>query len=84
MTCTLITLRGHFLVPFIRDLLLALGICASSQESLLHLLNLKNYKGKCVALLVGGAAEALNAHPGEYKILLSRRKGFIRVAMMAG
>ncbi|RVE50481.1 hypothetical protein evm_004906 [Chilo suppressalis] len=84
MTCNMITLGGHFLVPFFRDLVLALGACASSQESLLHLLNLKKYKGKCVALIVGGAAEALDSHPGKYKLTLSRRKGFIRVAMMAG
>ncbi|KAL4706787.1 hypothetical protein ACJJTC_018168 [Scirpophaga incertulas] len=84
MTCNMITLGGHFLVPFFRDLILALGGCSSSQESLLHLLDLKRYKGKCVALIVGGAAEALDSHPGEYKILLGRRKGFVRVAIMAG
>ncbi|CAG9559595.1 unnamed protein product [Danaus chrysippus] len=84
MTCNMITLGGHFRVPFFRDLVLALGCCASSQESLLHLLDKKNYKGKCVALIVGGAAEALDSHPGEYKVILSRRKGFIRIAMKSG
>ncbi|KAL0833004.1 hypothetical protein ABMA28_001124 [Loxostege sticticalis] len=84
MTCNMITLGGHFLVPFFRDLILALGGCSSSKESLLHLLDLKKYQGKCVALIVGGAAEALDSHPGEYKVILSRRKGFVRVAMMSG
>ncbi|KAI5646565.1 diacylglycerol acyltransferase domain-containing protein [Phthorimaea operculella] len=84
MTCNMITLGGHFLVPLFRDFILALGGCSSSRESLLYLLDQKNHKGKCVALIVGGAAEALDSHPGEYKVILSRRRGFIRVAMMSG
>nr|XP_034830197.1 2-acylglycerol O-acyltransferase 2-A-like [Maniola hyperantus] len=84
MTCHMITLAGHFRVPFFRDLVLALGSCASSQESLLYLLDKKKHQGKCVALIVGGAAEALDSHPGEYKVILSRRKGFVRVAMKSG
>ncbi|XP_050343472.1 2-acylglycerol O-acyltransferase 2-A-like [Nymphalis io] len=84
MTCSMITLGGHFRVPLFRDLVLALGGCASSQESLLYLLDKNKNKGKCVVLFVGGAAEALDSHPGEYKVILSRRKGFVRVAMKSG
>lgn len=84
MKCNMITLGGHFLVPFFRDLILALGGCPSSRESLLHLLDAKKNKGNCVALIVGGAAEALDAHPGEYSVILSRRKGFVRIAMTSG
>lgn len=84
MSCHMITLTGHFLVPFFRDFILALGGCSSSQESLLYLLDQKRYKGKCVALIVGGAAEALDSHPGEYKVILKRRRGFVRVAMKSG
>lgn len=84
LTPHLIVLGGHFLFPFFRDLILSLGTCASSQESLLHLLNPKRFQGNCVAIMVGGAAEALDSHPGKYKIILSRRKGFIRIAMKSG
>lgn len=84
MNSRLITLAGHFLVPFFRDFGLSLGICSSNEESLLHLLDIKKYKGNCVAMIIGGAAEALDAHPKEYKVILSRRKGFIRVAMKSG
>lgn len=84
LTPYLITLRGHFLIPFFRDLIMALGACSSSVESLLYLLNKDKHQGNCVVLIVGGAAEALDAHPGEYKIILSRRKGFIKVAMQSG
>ncbi|CAH2070949.1 unnamed protein product, partial [Iphiclides podalirius] len=84
MVCHMITLGGHFLVPLFRDLALALGCCSSSQESLLHLLDRRKQRGNCVALIVGGAAEALDSHPGEYKVILTRRKGFVRVAMKSG
>ncbi|CAH2105857.1 unnamed protein product [Euphydryas editha] len=84
MTCNLIALGSHFKVPFLRELGLAFGSCASSQESLLYLLDKKKHQGKCVVLFVGGAAEALDSHPGEYKVTLSRRKGFIRIAMKSG
>lgn len=84
MNSNMITLGGHFRVPFFRDLILGLGACSSSLESLLHLLDKKKHQGKCVALVVGGAAEALDSHPGEYKVILNRRKGFIKVAMMSG
>ncbi|XP_053603376.1 2-acylglycerol O-acyltransferase 1-like [Plodia interpunctella] len=84
MTSSLITLRGHFLVPFFRDLVLALGGTASSEESILYNLDCKRNKGNCSVLIVGGAAEALDSHPGEYKVILNRRKGFVRVAMKSG
>ncbi|XP_011562529.3 2-acylglycerol O-acyltransferase 2-A isoform X1 [Plutella xylostella] len=84
MKSYMITLGGHFVVPFFRDFIMALGGNAASRESLLELLDGRRRRGSCVALIVGGAAEALDAHPGEYKILISRRKGFIRVAMKAG
>ena len=32
----------------------------------------------------GGAAEALNAHPGEHVLILNKRKGFIKVALETG
>lgn len=80
----MITLAGHFLVPFFRDLLLGVGGCAASPESINYLLDSKRQKGNCVALFVGGAAEALDSHPGEYKVTLNRRKGFIRIAMKNG
>lgn len=84
MTSHMITLGSHFKVPFFREFILSMGSCASSQESLLYLLDKKKHKGKCVVLSVGGAAEALDSHPGDYKIILSRRKGFIRIAIQSG
>lgn len=78
------TLGGHFLVPFFRDFILSLGLRSCDQDSLLYFLDGKKYKGNCLALMIGGAAEALDSHPGQYKVILSRRKGFVRVAMKTG
>lgn len=31
--------------------------------------------------MVGGAQEALNARPGVYKLVLKKRKGFVKIAI---
>lgn len=71
-------------MPFFRDFILGLGVCSCEENSLLHILDKKKYKGNCVAMMIGGAAEALDSHSGQYKVLLSRRKGFVRVAVKSG
>jgi 2-acylglycerol O-acyltransferase 2 len=40
--------------------------------------------GNAVALVVGGASESLESRPGTYKIILKRRKGFVKLALMHG
>lgn len=35
-------------------------------------------------LVVGGAQEALYARPGNYKLVLNKRKGFVRIALTTG
>jgi 2-acylglycerol O-acyltransferase 2 len=37
-----------------------------------------------VVVMVGGAQEALNARPGSYKLVLKKRKGFIKLAIQTG
>ena len=32
----------------------------------------------------GGAAEALDAHPGKLELTLRKRKGFVRIALQTG
>ncbi|KDR15399.1 2-acylglycerol O-acyltransferase 2-A [Zootermopsis nevadensis] len=77
----LVTLAGHFIIPFIRELSLALGGCPSSVEALSYVLS---RPGNAVALVVGGASESLECRPGTYKIILKRRKGFVKLALMHG
>jgi hypothetical protein len=37
-----------------------------------------------LAIIVGGSQEALDARPGAYTLLLKKRKGFIRLALIHG
>lgn len=37
-----------------------------------------------VILSVGGAQEALNSKPGQYKIVVKKRKGFIKLCIVTG
>lgn len=40
--------------------------------------------GNGVMIVVGGAAESLNAHPGTNDLTLKKRMGFVKVAIRAG
>lgn len=60
-----------------------LGCCESSKESIGNLLSLPT-KGHALCIVVGGASEALGANPGHYDILMSRRKGFVKIAIKYG
>lgn len=79
-----LTLEGNFRLPFYRDYLMGTGSCSASKESIEYLLTKKG-TGNALILVVGGAAEALDAHPGRITTLvLKRRKGFIRLALKHG
>jgi len=79
----MLTLDGNFNVPFLREWLLWLGICPVSKESIRWLLH-DEAGGNAAVIVVGGAAEALDAHPGVYTLTLARRRGFVRIAIEAG
>lgn len=49
-----------------------------SQRSCLRILG----KAKSVLIAVGGAAESLLARPGANELVLRRRKGFIKIALL--
>ena len=57
-----------------------------SRESLEYLLDKEatDNTGNMVAVSVGGAVEALESRPGHYVLMLSRRRGFFRVALRTG
>lgn len=38
-------------------------------------------KGNALVLVVGGALEALEANPGNLNLYLTKRKGFIKLAL---
>ncbi|XP_040345331.1 2-acylglycerol O-acyltransferase 2 [Herpailurus yagouaroundi] len=79
----LMMLTLWFRVPFFRDYIMSGGLVTSDKESAAHILNRKE-GGNLLAIIIGGAQEALNARPGAYTLLLRNRKGFVRLALMHG
>lgn len=82
-TPNLVTLRQNFKVPFMREMLLSQGLISAADKSIRYALS-DPKKGRLVVLVVGGAAEAQLSEPGDYRIVLKRRKGFVRVALQEG
>ncbi|KHJ81013.1 diacylglycerol acyltransferase [Oesophagostomum dentatum] len=66
-----------------RELLMLGGFIDCSKESIRYVLSEKN-TGKAVVLVVGGAEEALDAHPKLHKLKLLSRKGFVKEAIRSG
>lgn len=63
--------------------LFSAGLIPSDKESASYQLRRKG-GGNAVVIAVGGAPEALDAHPGSYNVLLAKKKGFIKMAMEHG
>ncbi|KAG8689680.1 diacylglycerol O-acyltransferase 1, partial [Ceratobasidium sp. 395] len=78
----LLTLTSNFHVPFYRDILLHLGICSVSKRSCANILG--QGPGSAICIVIGGAAESLNAHPGTADLTLKRRFGFVKIAIQHG
>lgn len=76
----IVTVSANFNVPLWRDMLMAMGFASASRESVHHLLA----TGKSAMIVLGGAAEALDARPGSTELTLLRRKGFVRLALKHG
>ncbi|XP_077556828.1 2-acylglycerol O-acyltransferase 2-like [Haemaphysalis longicornis] len=79
----LLALQVLFYQPIQREVLLASGAGVASRESLDCILGSKT-PGEAAVLSVGGDAEARLTRPGSYKLILTKRKGFIRAAMKHG
>jgi len=88
ITNTLLTLESNFRVPIYRDYALALGLASVSRESCDNLLSRGGRNGegmgRAITIVVGGARESLDAKPGQIKLVLKRRKGFIKLAIRNG
>lgn len=79
----LLTLAGNFRFPFTRDYIMAFGNCSVEKGSIEHIVQ-KMGPGQSVVIVVGGAAESLDAHPGCCKLTLKERKGFVKIALRTG
>jgi len=78
----LFTLSGNFRIPLYREYLMGLGLGDVSRESCDYHLNAK--PGSSIGIVVGGAAEALDARPGTADLYLRKRKGFVKVGLNNG
>ncbi len=78
----LLTLTANFRIPFYGFYLTALGICDASPESCNAIL--KRGAGNSLLLVLGGAKESLDAHPGTADLTLKDRKGFVKIGLMTG
>ncbi|ESO98921.1 hypothetical protein LOTGIDRAFT_206209 [Lottia gigantea] len=83
ITSYLTVLNGQFMFPIFRDIFMTSGAVEVSRESISYLLN-QPEKGNAVALIIGGASEALDASPGNYTVRKTGRKGFCKLALKYG
>ncbi|TKS83793.1 2-acylglycerol O-acyltransferase 2-A [Collichthys lucidus] len=83
LTTCLLMLPLWFRAPFFRDYIMCAGLIPSDKKSASYHLR-KRGGGNAVVIAVGGAPEALDAHPGGYDVLLANKKGFIKMAMEHG
>jgi 2-acylglycerol O-acyltransferase 2 len=75
-----VTLALNMRFPFWREMLMAHGLCSCSSKSCNNILK----SGGSIAIVPGGAREALNANPGTNMLTLRKRKGFIKIAIQNG
>ncbi|CCU78784.1 unnamed protein product [Blumeria hordei] len=85
---TLLTLDSNFRIPIYRDYALAMGLASVSKESCENLLSKGGINnegmGRAITIVIGGARESLNAQPGTLRLVLKRRKGFVKMAFRTG
>lgn len=88
ITNTLLTLDSNFRIPLYRDYALRLGLGSVSRESCENILSKGGPNGegmgRAITIVVGGARESLDAQPGHLRLVLARRKGFIKLAIRTG
>lgn len=85
---TLLTLDSNFRIPIYRDYALAMGLASVSKESCENLLSKggpnKEGMGRAITIVIGGARESLDAQPYSLRLVLKRRKGFVKLAIRTG
>lgn len=88
ITNTLLTLDSNFRIPFYREYALAMGLASVSRESCENLLTKGGIDGegmgRGITIVIGGARESLDAQPHSMRLVLKRRKGFIKLAIRTG
>ena len=88
ITNTLLTLDSNFRVPLYREYILKMGLASVSKQSCLNILSHGGSNGegmgRAITIVVGGARESLDAQPRSLRLVLKRRKGFVKLAVRTG
>lgn len=88
ITNTLLTLDSNFRIPFYREYALVMGLASVSKISCENLLSKGGPNGegmgRAITIVVGGARESLDAQPSSLRLVLKRRKGFVKLAIRTG
>ncbi|TKA48308.1 hypothetical protein B0A49_12506 [Cryomyces minteri] len=88
ITNTLLTLDSNFRIPLYREYALRMGLASVSRESCENLLSKGGRNGegmgRAITIVVGGARESLDARPHSLRLVLRRRKGFVKLAVRTG
>lgn len=88
ITNTLLTLDSNFRIPLYRDYALRMGLASVSRESCENILSRGGPNGegmgRAITIVVGGARESLDAKPYTLRLVLKRRKGFVKLAIRTG
>lgn len=75
-----LTIVANFIVPFYRELVIALGFCGPTKQSINNLFR----KGHSCLVVVGGAEESLISTAGSANLILKKRLGFVAIAIKNG
>lgn len=59
---------------------MAMGACSVDKDSIEYILT-KMGPGHSAAIVIGGAAESLEARPGNFKLTLKDRRCFVKLAL---
>jgi 2-acylglycerol O-acyltransferase 2 len=88
ITNTLLTLESNFRIPLYREYALRMGLASVSRESIENILSKGGRNGegmgRAVTIVVGGARESLESKPGGLRLVLNKRKGFVKMAIRTG
>jgi 2-acylglycerol O-acyltransferase 2 len=88
ITNSLLTLDSNFRIPLYREYVLAAGVRSVSKESIVNILSKGGPNGegmgRGVTIVIGGARESLEAQPGQLRLILKERKGFVKIAVRTG
>ena len=82
----MVTIKACFLIPLFRELLSSCGFMESAEEAIKRAISTRNCSNECrfFGFVIGGAEEALYAHPGTMRLILKCRRGFFRLALQYG